>query len=171
MRRKIARPSRLLRLKPSRSSANYLRATCNSRDWKLPARASKKLSLRSRRTTATTEIGRVKREGTTMIAAQRDGAVEISTKLEASGASTPWWVSASVIVGAMLMGAGAVIALVRPAMLVAPNAEITAAVRVYAGYLVSRNLALAAMLVAMLAMRARGVLSSLMVLTAFIQLL
>ena len=69
------------------------------------------------------------------------------------------------------MGAGAVIALVRPAMLVAPNAEITDAVRVYAGYLVSRNLALALMLIAMLAKRARRVLSSLMVLTAFIQLL
>ncbi len=69
------------------------------------------------------------------------------------------------------MGAGAVIALVRPAMLVAPNAEITAAVRVYAGYLVSRNLVLALMLIAMLAKRARRVLSSLMVLTAFIQLL
>ncbi len=62
------------------------------------------------------------------------------------------------------------IALVRPAMLVAPNAEITAAVRVFAGYLVSRNLALALMLIVMLAIRARGVLASLMVLTAFIQI-
>jgi hypothetical protein len=105
-----------------------------------------------------------------MIAAQRHEAVEISMKAEPSNASLPWWVSASVIAGALLMGAGAVIALVRPAMLVAPNAEITGAVRVYAGYLVSRNLALAVMLIAMLAIRARGVLGSLMVLTAFIQL-
>jgi len=105
-----------------------------------------------------------------MIAAQRQSAVEISMKPQSSNATVPGWVSASVIVGALLMGAGAAIALVRPAMLVAPNAEITAAVRVYAGYLVSRNLALALMLIAMLAMRARGVLSSLMVLTAFIQL-
>jgi hypothetical protein len=104
-----------------------------------------------------------------MIRAQRHEAVEISMKLEPSDASLPGWVVASVVVGALLMGAGAAIALVRPAMLVAPNAEITAAVRVYAGYLVSRNLALAVMLLAMLAVRARRVLSSLMVLTAFIQ--
>jgi len=105
-----------------------------------------------------------------MIAAQRDEAVAVSMKVSVPSSSLPGWVSASVIVGALLMGAGAVIALVRPAMLVAPNAEINAAVRVYAGYLVSRNLALAAMLIAMLAARARSVLSSLMVLTAFIQL-
>jgi hypothetical protein len=56
-------------------------------------------------------------------------------------------------------------------MLVSTNAEITASVRVYAGYLVSRNLALAVMLVAMLAVRAHGSLKGLMVLTAIIQLL
>jgi hypothetical protein len=105
-----------------------------------------------------------------MIAAQRQPTVELSMKLESPNAPLPGWVSASVIIGVLLMGAGAVIALVRPAMLVAPNAEITPAVRVYAGYLVSRNLALALMLLAMLAMRARGVLGSLMALTAFIQI-
>lgn len=105
-----------------------------------------------------------------MIATQRHEAVEISVKPEASNESLPGWISAIAMVGALLMGAGAVIALVRPAMLVAPNAEITSAVRVYAGYLVSRNLALALMLIVMLAMRARGVLGGLMVLTAFIQL-
>jgi hypothetical protein len=104
-----------------------------------------------------------------MIRAQRHEAVEISMKLEPSDASLPGWVVASVIAGALLMGAGAAIALVRPAMLVAPKAEITDAVRVYAGYLVSRNLALALMLIAMLAIRARRVLSGLMLLTAFIQ--
>lgn len=104
-----------------------------------------------------------------MIAAQRDEAREVSVKPGVPNFSLPAWVSASVIIGALLMGAGAIIALVRPAMLVAPNAEITAAVRVYAGYLVSRNLALALMLIAMLAARARGGLSSLMVLTAVIQ--
>ena len=84
--------------------------------------------------------------------------------------SLPWWLSTSVILGSLLMAAGATIALIHPAMLVAPDAEMNAAARVYAGYLVSRNLALAVMLLATLAMRARGVLSSLMVLTAFIQL-
>jgi hypothetical protein len=104
-----------------------------------------------------------------MIAAQRDQAVEISMKLIVPNSSFPAWLSASVILGALLMGAGAVIALVRPAMLVAPNAEITAAVRLYADYLVSRNLALALMLLVMLAKRAGRVLSGLMLLTAFIQ--
>jgi hypothetical protein len=69
------------------------------------------------------------------------------------------------------MLAGAMIALIRPALLVSPDAEIKEAARVYAGYLASRNLALAAMLLGMLAVRARSVLGSLMLLTAFIQLL
>jgi hypothetical protein len=69
------------------------------------------------------------------------------------------------------MAAGAVIALIHPAMLISAGAEINAAARVYAGYLVSRNLALAAMLLGMLAVRARGVLGSLMLLTACMQLL
>ena len=56
-------------------------------------------------------------------------------------------------------------------MLLAPGDVINGATRVYAGYLVSRNLALAAMLLFMLAIRARGMLSSLMVLTALIQFL
>jgi hypothetical protein len=85
--------------------------------------------------------------------------------------SLPWWVSASVVLGALLMTTGAIVALIHPAMLVAPDAQINAAVHVYAGYLVSRNLALAVILLAMLAIRARGVLSGLMVLTASIQLL
>jgi hypothetical protein len=83
----------------------------------------------------------------------------------------PWWTYAIVIVGALLMAMGAIIALVNPAMLVAGAGEINGAVRIYAGYLVSRNLALAAMLLIMLAFRVRGALSSLMVLTAFVQLL
>jgi|SRR5271169_1143055 len=83
----------------------------------------------------------------------------------------PWWLSTTVVVGALLMASGAIIALIRPAMLVSAGAEINSATRVYAGYLISRNLALAVMLLVMLGMRARGVLSSLMVLTAFIQLL
>jgi hypothetical protein len=93
-----------------------------------------------------------------------------STTLE-SNAALPWWVSISVILGALLMAAGGIIALLRPAMLVSPGAEINSATQVYAGYLVSRNLALAAMILVMLALRVRSLLRSLMVLTAFIQLL
>jgi hypothetical protein len=83
----------------------------------------------------------------------------------------PWWLFASVVVGALLMIAGAIIALTQPSMLVSPGAEINNAVRVYAGYLVSRNLALAVMLLVMLALHARGVLSGLMLLTAMVQFL
>jgi hypothetical protein len=69
------------------------------------------------------------------------------------------------------MAAAGTIALVRPAMLAPAGDEINGAVRVYAGYLVSRNLAIAAMLLGALAMRARGALSSLMLLVAVIQIL
>ena len=55
----------------------------------------------------------------------------------------PWWVSAIVLLAALLLTAGAIIALVHPAMLVSPGAAITPATRVYADYLFSRNLALA----------------------------
>ena len=56
-------------------------------------------------------------------------------------------------------------------MLVSPHDEINGAVHVYAGYFGSRNLGLAIMLVAAMTLRARGMLSTLMLLTAFIQLL
>ena len=85
--------------------------------------------------------------------------------------SLPWWLSASVIVGALLMATGGMIALLKPAMLVSPHDPINGAVRVYAGYLVSRNLALAILLFVTLIMRARRMLSGLMVLTAIIQFL
>ena len=85
--------------------------------------------------------------------------------------ATPWWVNVAVILGAILMLAGGVIAIVRPAMLVSPHDEINGAVHIYAGYLASRNIALALMLLVMLSLRARMALSNLMVLTAFIQLL
>jgi hypothetical protein len=84
---------------------------------------------------------------------------------------TPWWVTVAVILGALLMLAGGVIAIVRPVMLVSPHDEINGAVHIYAGYLASRNIALAIMLLLMLSFRARIALSNLMVLTAFIQLL
>jgi len=87
-----------------------------------------------------------------------------------STASLPWWLSGSVVLGALLMAAGGLIALLKPAMLVSPDTEISSAVRVYAGYLVARNIPLAVMLLIMLGLRARNALRTLMVLTAFIQL-
>jgi hypothetical protein len=83
----------------------------------------------------------------------------------------PRWVTAVVVLGAVLMAAGAVIALVHPAMLVSPSDEINGAARIYAGYLVSRNLAIAIFLLLALALRARGMLGTLVLLTAWIQIL
>jgi hypothetical protein len=82
-----------------------------------------------------------------------------------------WWVRVVVILGAVLTAMGAVIALVHPAMLVSPHDEINDAVRIYAGYLVARNFAIAIMLVALLFLGARRALGNLMVLVGFIQLL
>jgi hypothetical protein len=83
----------------------------------------------------------------------------------------PWWVQAIVLLGSFLMAAGALIALLNPAMLVSPHDEINAAVHVYAGYLFSRNAALAILLIGSLLLRSKGVLNTLILLTAFIQLL
>ncbi|HEY2547539.1 MAG TPA: hypothetical protein VGI46_15825 [Candidatus Acidoferrum sp.] len=83
----------------------------------------------------------------------------------------PWWLQTIVLLGAFLMAAGALIAVLNPAMLVSPHDEINAAVRIYAGYLFSRNAALAVLLVAALLFRAKSMLNTLILLTAFIQLL
>ncbi len=82
-----------------------------------------------------------------------------------------WWLRLVVLLFAGLFAAGAVIALVHPAMLVSPNDQITGAVRIFAGYMAARNLALGLMLVAMLAMKARRLLGGLMVLSGLIQIL
>lgn len=83
----------------------------------------------------------------------------------------PVWVSLLVISGALLIAMGAVIALVRPVMLVSPHDEINGAVHIYAGYLASRNFALAIMLVVLLTMRAKSALANLMVLVSLVQFL
>ena len=83
----------------------------------------------------------------------------------------PWWLQTIVFLGALLMAAGALIALLNPAMLVSTHDEINAAVHIYAGCLFSRNAALAILLVASLLFRSKGTLNTLILLTAFIQLL
>ncbi len=67
------------------------------------------------------------------------------------------------------MAAGGLIALVRPEMLVGSATLVTEGTRIYAGYLVSRNLAIAALLLLTIAMNARRVLANLLLLTALIQ--
>jgi hypothetical protein len=88
-----------------------------------------------------------------------------------SATPLPWWLVVIVVVGSILMIAGGLIALVRPELLLSAHQQITEATHIYAGYLVSRNLALGLMLLAALALRARAPLSVLMVLYASIQFL
>ena len=83
----------------------------------------------------------------------------------------PWWLQMIVLLGALLMAAGAAIAILNPAMLVSPHDEINAAVHIYADYLFSRNTALAILLIASILFRSKGTLNTLILLTAFIQLL
>ena len=64
--------------------------------------------------------------------------------------SFPLWVQIVVIVGAVLLSAGAFISLLHPILLVSPHDEINSAVRVYAAYTFSRDLGLAFMLIAAL---------------------
>ena len=74
-----------------------------------------------------------------------------------------------IVLGALLMAIGAVIALLHPVMLVGLHDEINGAVHIYAGYFASRNAALAIMLLALLALRARIPLGNLMVFVALVQ--
>ena len=62
----------------------------------------------------------------------------------------PLWVKAVVVLCVVLTGMGAVIAFVQPGMLLEPHAEITSAVRTYAGYFTSRNAVIAAILLVLL---------------------
>jgi hypothetical protein len=82
-----------------------------------------------------------------------------------------WWLRVVIVLGAFLTAMGGIIALVHPAMLVSPHDEIRGAVQIYAGYLAARNLALSAMLMALLILQAKRALGNLMVLVGFIQLL
>jgi len=70
-----------------------------------------------------------------------------------------------IILGAALMATGAVMAIF------ATGGHLNTAGRNYADYFITRNLALAVMLLALLALRARHVLAALMTLTALIQVL
>jgi hypothetical protein len=82
-----------------------------------------------------------------------------------------WWISTVVVIDALLLATGALIAFLYPAMLVSPHAEINEAARIYAGYLTSRNLTMAGLLVVALVIGARRMLLGLMLLTAFVQVM
>jgi hypothetical protein len=97
--------------------------------------------------------------------------MSLESRTKSNIATIPWWVRLIVILGALLTTVGAVIALIHPAMLVSPHDEINGAVRIYAGYLAARNLALALMLTGLLLVGAKRPLSHLMLLVALIQIL
>lgn len=75
-----------------------------------------------------------------------------------------------VVLGAALLAAGAVLAVVKPSMLLGRGEPVTRGVRVYAGYLFSRNLSLAILLIAALTRGWRSNLPGMMALYALIQL-
>ncbi len=80
------------------------------------------------------------------------------------------WVKGVALIGALLLGAGAAIAYANPGMLLAPHAEVSEAVRVYAGYLVSRNAALALGLLGAVLFRLRTLLGTMLLLVGSIQI-
>lgn len=83
----------------------------------------------------------------------------------------PLWPRLIVVLGIVLLAAGAVIAVVHPVLLVSPHDQIDEATHVFAGYLASRNMALALMLLVAILLRARKALNILVLLAAAIQLL
>lgn len=83
----------------------------------------------------------------------------------------PWWLVTIVILGALLAAVGGILAIVQPQMLLGSGQSMNDAANVYAGYLISRDLALAVMLLVMLALRARLALAGLMIFTALVQLI
>jgi hypothetical protein len=97
--------------------------------------------------------------------------VQANSSLVKEKSAIGWWPKAIAVLGALLLAAGAIIALFHPVMLVSAHDEINGAVHIYAGYLASRNLALAIMLVAALCFGAKGMLNNLLLLVALTQLL
>ena len=69
--------------------------------------------------------------------------VEARLRFHGENHAIRWFPKATSILGAILLTAGACIALLRPVMLASPHDEINGAVHIYAGYLASRNFSLA----------------------------
>jgi hypothetical protein len=93
-----------------------------------------------------------------------------STKSAVLIADGRYRVNAEVTLGALLFFAGGVISLAHPQMLVSTHDEISSAARIYAGYVASRDLALAILLFYLLLAAAKRALSQLLVLVSLIQI-
>jgi hypothetical protein len=85
--------------------------------------------------------------------------------------SLPRWSTLVVILAAALTGAGGAIAAIHPTLLTPPHTPMNAAARVYAGYTLSRDLAIAVALLVLLACRARRGLAGMLLFVALIQII
>src|SRR5260370_12498337 len=102
-------------------------------------------------------------------AIQSDGSVQANDLgTPRSVVRIPLWVSIVVILGAVLTATGAVISKVDPTILT-NGGSMTGAARVYADYMVARDLPLAVLFVLLLASRCPWMLAGFMVLTGRIQ--
>lgn len=91
--------------------------------------------------------------------------------MQSNSPASSRWPALVVVLGAVLLAAGAGIALLRPAILVSPYDAITPAVRTFADYFAVRNLAMALLLLALLFVGLRRALGNTLVLVAAVQLL
>jgi hypothetical protein len=83
--------------------------------------------------------------------------------------AVPLWVNGIALIGSVLLAAGAGIAYARPGMLLSPHEPVSEGVRIYAGYLISRNAALALALLAAVLFRVRTLLGSMLLLVGCVQ--
>jgi hypothetical protein len=74
------------------------------------------------------------------------------------------------MLGSLLLAAGAAIAYFKPAMLLSPLEQVTDGVRVYAGYMISRNAALALLLLAGMLFRVRTLLGNMLLMAGAVQI-
>jgi hypothetical protein len=97
--------------------------------------------------------------------------VQTNSYLAREKSAIGWLPKVIAVLGALLLIAGALIALFHPVMLVSAHDEINGAVHIYAGYLASRNLAMAVMLLAALGLSAKRLLNNLLLLVSLVQFL
>jgi hypothetical protein len=93
-----------------------------------------------------------------------------AAELESAVPDVSLWVKIVALIGSLLLGAGAAIAYANPGMLLSPHAQVSEGVRVYAGYLVSRNAALALGLLGAVLFRLRTLLGNMLLLIGSVQI-
>jgi hypothetical protein len=85
------------------------------------------------------------------------------------GKSSSVWVVLAAVLAAALLVTGGVLALVKPAMLAGPQAAGNDAVRIFAGYIASRNLSIALVLLGGLLLRRQQLVAAALLLVGFVQ--